>query len=311
MIGKYAAERNGDGYTDSMISSVRVPVPHSCHSRRHRVVLLAGFALAALLAGPDAVRCAEASAGAQVAPGGVVRWSGEGTTACAMEGERWEPRGETCWYPIDLLHPAGPVEVSRWRAGHQEGARVVVTDYPYPVQHIEIKDDSKVNLSSKDLARARREGKAVGALWSRRGPALFDLPLAPPLDPLPEGGRFGSRRFFNGEPRSPHTGADYHAAAGTPVHAVADGVVALAANHFFSGNSVFLDHGDGLITMYFHLSEIDVAEGERVTRGQVLGKVGSTGRATGPHLHFGIRWHGERIDPDMLLDPSAATTVGR
>lgn len=249
-------------------------------------------------------------ADAEVAPGGLVRWSGEGTTACAMEGEHWEARNGTCWYPVDLLHAPGPVQVTRWRSGREEHARVVVTDYPYEVQHIEIADDSQVHLSSKDLARARREGAAVGALWSREGPALFTLPLAPPLEPLPEGGRFGARRFFNGEPRSPHTGSDYHAAAGTPVHAVADGVVALAADHFFSGNSVFLDHGDGLISMYFHLSEIDVAPGERVARGQVLGKVGSTGRATGPHLHFGVRWHGERIDPEMLLDPEEAVTIG-
>jgi len=238
-----------------------------------------------------------------------VRWSGDGTTACGVAGKRWEPVGETCWYPIDLLHAPGPVDVARWRAGAKESARILVTDYPYEVQHIEIADDSQVHLSSADLARARREGRSVGALWSRRGPRRFTLPLAPPLDPLPEGGRFGARRFFNGEPRSPHTGADYHAAAGTPVHAAAAGVVALAANHFFSGNSVFLDHGDGLITMYFHLSEIDVKEGQRVERGQVLGKVGSTGRATGPHLHFGIRWRGERIDPEMLLDPDEAPTV--
>ena len=284
---------------------------------RSRFLPLVPLILVALLGGPGASRSADsaprttASTDVKVPPGGVVRWIGDGTTACAMEGKRWEARGDTCWYPVDLLHAAGPIELARWRAGRRETARVVVTDYPYEVQHIEIADDSKVHLSSKDVARARREGRAVGALWSREGPALFDLPLAPPLDPLPEGGRFGARRFFNGEPRSPHTGADYHAAAGTPVHAAADGVVALAANHFFSGNSVFLDHGDGLITMYFHLSEIDVEEGQRVERGQVIGKVGSTGRATGPHLHFGIRWRGERIDPTMLLDPTAASTVGR
>ncbi len=245
----------------------------------------------------------------RVPPGGLIRWSGEGTTACAMEGEHWESRGDTCWYPVDLLHAAGPLAISRWRSGKKESVQVVVTDYPYEVQHIEIADDSQVNLSSKDLARARREGRTIGALWSREGPALFDLPLAPPLDPMPEGGRFGDRRFFNGQPRSPHTGSDFHAEAGTPVHAAADGVVALASNLFFSGNSVFLDHGDGLITMYFHLSEMEVEEGQRVERGQVIGKVGSTGRATGPHLHFGVRWHGERIDPATVLDPGTAAIV--
>ncbi|HVS16088.1 MAG TPA: M23 family metallopeptidase, partial [Thermoanaerobaculia bacterium] len=88
---------------------------------------------------------------------------------------------------------------------------------------------------------------------------------------------------------------------GTPVLAAGDGVVALADELFFSGNSIFLDHGDGLVTMYFHLHEVFVAPGESVTRGAVIGTVGSTGRSTGPHLHFGARWRGARVDPALLL----------
>jgi len=263
-----------------------------------------------LVAGSSAAAAVSAGDGsATVAPGSVVRWSAEATSACGMGSERWEPVGTTCWYPIDLLHEPGAVELVRWRGGRRETATVHVGEYPYEVQHIELQDDSTVHLSAEDLARARREGRAVGALWSRRGPRLFELPLVAPLDPLPESGRFGARRYFNGEPRSPHTGADYKASAGEPVRAAADGVVALADNHFFAGNSVFLDHGDGLITMYFHLSEIDVEEGSRVERGQVIGTVGATGRATGPHLHFGVRWRGERVDPEMLLRPFAAPAV--
>ncbi|MEM1250263.1 MAG: M23 family metallopeptidase, partial [Acidobacteriota bacterium] len=137
----------------------------------------------------------------------------------------------------------------------------------------------------------------------------FQLPLAQPLERLPRGGRFGARRIINGEPRSPHTGADYAANQGTPVLAAADGVVRLAEEHFFGGNSVFLDHGDGLITMYLHLHEIFVDPGESVTRGSVIGTVGSTGRSTGPHLHFGIRWRGARVDPAFLLQPERISTV--
>lgn len=267
------------------------------------------LALVALAALPAV---AQGSAGAvEVPPGAVVRWSAPGTTACGVEGgsERWEPVGETCWYPVDLLHGEGTVEVVRWRAGERETRDLRVSTYPYEVQHVELDDDSRIHLSQADLARVERENRRIGALWSRRGPRLFELPLAPPLDPLPSGGRFGARRFFNGEPRSPHSGADYGAPAGAPVQAVADGVVALTGDHFFAGKSVFLDHGDGLITMYFHLSEIAVEEGERVERGQVVGNVGSTGRATGPHLHFAIRWRGERVDPGMLLEPSTAPAV--
>lgn len=271
------------------------------------------LALAGGMAVAAPTRAAEPDA--EVPPGGVVQWSGAGTTACGFDSEgvseRWEPLAETCWYPIDLLHEPGSVEVVRWREGMRETAHVHVGDYPYEVQHIELQDDTRVHLSEENLARARREGRAVGALWSRRGPRLFDLPLAAPLDPMPEGGRFGARRFFNGEPRSPHTGSDYKAPAGAPVRAVADGVVALADHHFFAGKSVFLDHGDGLITMFFHLSEIGVEEGERVERGETIGKVGSTGRSTAPHLHFGVRWRGERVDPEMLLRPSTSPSVSR
>jgi murein DD-endopeptidase MepM/ murein hydrolase activator NlpD len=121
------------------------------------------------------------------------------------------------------------------------------------------------------------------------------------------GGRsFGARRFFNDQPRSPHSGIDLRAAAGTPVHAVGAGTVVLAAEHFFGGNSVYIDHGGGLISVSMHLSRMLVKQGERVTPGQVIGEVGATGRVTGPHLHFGVRWHGARVDPGLLLGPVAA-----
>jgi murein DD-endopeptidase MepM/ murein hydrolase activator NlpD len=167
-----------------------------------------------------------------------------------------------------------------------------------------------VDLSAKDLARVERENREIAALWGRRGARRFSLPLAPPLEPLPAGGRFGSRRVINGQPRSPHGGADYTIAAGTPVRAAADGTVALVGDHFFGGRSVFVDHGDGLLTMYFHLSRVDVQAGQELRRGETLGAVGATGRATGPHLHFGVRWRGARVDPAQLLDTGAVTTVG-
>ncbi|MCY3927496.1 MAG: M23 family metallopeptidase [Acidobacteria bacterium] len=128
---------------------------------------------------------------------------------------------------------------------------------------------------------------------------------------MPAGGRFGAKRIINGEPRSPHTGADYAVPRGTPVLAVGDAVVALTGEFFFSGNAVFLDHGNGLISMYFHLHEVFVKQGEEVTRGSRLGSVGSTGRSTGPHLHFGIRWQGARVDPALLLGPAGTIQTVR
>jgi murein DD-endopeptidase MepM/ murein hydrolase activator NlpD len=245
-----------------------------------------------------------------VDPGGLVRWSGPGTERCAMEGESWAPLGDACWYPIDLLRGEGRVIVVRTAAGRRHEAAVRVGEYPYPEQRLTIEDTSKVDLSAADLARVARENRAIGALWSRRTPRRFTLPLAPPLAEPPAGGRFGARRVFNGRPSSPHSGADYSAGAGVRVLAAAPGTVALAADHFFAGNSVYLDHGDGLITMYFHLSAISVAEGQEVAAGQEIGRVGATGRATGPHLHFGVRWRRARVDPAALLGGGRVAVVG-
>lgn len=241
-----------------------------------------------------------------VGPGQLVRWSAPGTVACRHAQTTWEPLGETCWYPVDLLAASGVRVVERRRDGRWESALVRVGEYPYSVQRLEIRDRSKVDLSTGDLERARREGRRVAALWSRVTRRRFTLPLKTPLAQMPVSGRFGARRVINGEPRSPHSGADYRADAGTPVRAAADGTVVLAEEHFFAGNSVFLDHGDGLITMYFHLAEISVASGQDVAAGQTLGRVGSTGRSTGPHLHFGARWRGARVDPELLLHPERA-----
>jgi hypothetical protein len=266
-----------------------------------------GLVMAALAGGVGGA----AGAGPEVAPGTVVVWAGTGIDDCGVGDERWPAFEDGCWFPVDLLVRPGRMVLRRWRGRAEESTPVQVGPYPYAVQRLIIQDDSKVHLSKRDLERVRGEQRRVKALWSREGPRRFALPLAAPLAELPEGGRFGARRVINGEPRSPHTGADFAAAAGTPVLAAADGVVALADDLFFSGNSVFLDHGDGLVTMYFHLSRVEVEEGQEVKRSQELGRVGSTGRATGPHLHFGVRWHGARIDPRLLLgDPARVARVG-
>lgn len=267
-------------------------------SLRFRRALAAPFLALALVAPPAG---AEPVAG--VPPGTVVRWPGEGLESCAMGKTTWAPLDGACLYAIDLLRGEGVVELGRTRGGLSESVSVRVGAYPYPVQTLTL-PKQKVDLTPESLARVQRESREIGRVWGRMGERRFTLPLHPPLDPLPEGGRFGSRRVINGQPKSPHSGADYAAAAGEPILAVADGVVALADEHFFAGNSVFLDHGDGLISMYFHMSRMSVREGETVRRGQVIGEVGATGRVTGPHLHFGLRWHRARIDPALLLgDP--------
>ena len=113
---------------------------------------------------------------------------------------------------------------------------------------------------------------------------------------------FGRRSVFNGQPRSPHSGADFRAATGTPIEAPNDGVVVLAADLYFSGNVVIIDHGWGLYSYFAHLSAIDVADGDRVRKGMVVGKVGATGRVTGAHLHWTVRLNDARVDPLSLLE---------
>ena len=113
-------------------------------------------------------------------------------------------------------------------------------------------------------------------------------------------GNFGKRRVLNGKPKSPHSGVDYSAPAGEKVRAVSSGKVKMADDLYYSGYTVLLDHGGGLVSQYFHLQEITVEEGAAVEAGDLLGRVGSTGRVTGPHLHFGLRLYGRRVDPEGL-----------
>jgi hypothetical protein len=244
-----------------------------------------------------------------IQPGSIIRWAAAETDACGLDGLRFLALDGACYYPIDLLRPEGNVELVRWSGEHRETATVRVSVSDYPIQRLEL-PRHLVELTAEDRARVDRENREIARLWGRTGERQFGLPLSPPLDPLPQGGRFGVRRIINGVSRGPHSGADFGASSGVPVLAVADGEVALVGEHFFGGRSVFLDHGDGLITMYMHLSEVDVTTGEHVSAGQRIGAVGATGRAQGPHLHFGVRWHGARVDPTSLLgDPTRLPEV--
>lgn len=170
----------------------------------------------------------------------------------------------------------------------------------FPTSRLNV-DEKFVDLSKADLRRANEESKEADAIDERISTDIVpDEPFASPI-PGVAGTNFGVRRIFNGEPRSPHSGADLHAAAGTPVHATNRGRVVLAKNLFFTGNTVILDHGLGIDSLYAHLSRIDVKDGEIVTKGTIVGLVGATGRVTAPHLHWGMRVQGARVDPFSLL----------
>ena len=239
------------------------------------------------------------------APGTVVRWRGAGTIRCGMKGRSWAALHGTCYYPIDLEQAPGTrIAITRSGAGRTHLAHITVEAVDYGSEDITLPDIPQANPSPADLRRDARDRAQLAKIFNRReSMAKFTLPLAAPATPLPPEKSFGAKRSFNGKPAAqPHTGVDYATPVGSPIMAVADGTVVMAEDMFFEGNAVFIDHGDGLISMYFHLADIKVTAGEEVKKGHILGRVGSTGRATGPHLFFGIRWHDARIDPHFVLE---------
>jgi len=175
-----------------------------------------------------------------------------------------------------------------------------VNEHAYREQHLEVAQ-SYVSLSQENLDRNTGERKVINAaLNNYRDVPLDELNLTPPVDGR-RSSSFGLRRFFNGEPRNPHSGMDIAAIEGTPISAPRGGLVTSTGAYFFNGNTVFIDHGQGLITMYCHLSEIGVADGQAVDAGETIGLVGKTGRVTGAHLHFGTYLNGTAVDPALLL----------
>ncbi|MEA2080341.1 MAG: peptidoglycan DD-metalloendopeptidase family protein, partial [Pseudomonadota bacterium] len=186
-------------------------------------------------------------------------------------------------------------------SGKDSNRRFSVTDKTYQSQHITIKNKRMVNPEKRDMERIGREQRQIKkalASWNKRSPEtlLFLLPVEGPVS-----SPFGLRRFFNEQARRPHSGLDLAAAEGTPIKAPASGRIADTGDFFFNGNTVFIDHGQGLVTMYCHMSRIDVEPGQQVAAGEVIGAVGKTGRVTGAHLHWGVSLNDARVDPMLFL----------
>ena len=203
--------------------------------------------------------------------------------------------------PGDVLVRASALDKDKRPLTAQQTFRVL--DAHFPVQRLTV-PRAFVELDPATLERVNREKAVLDHLWETVTPErLWRGSFRLPLDGAASAAGFGERRIINGEPRAPHSGTDISAPPGTPVSAANAGTVALVAEHFFAGTSIILDHGFGLYTMYFHLQESLVQAGQRVNRDQLIGRVGSSGRATGPHLHWGARLYGARIDPRELLKP--------
>jgi len=284
------------------LSPPRLRPPHG-----RRYYGLVATLLAAVLGAPGAV-AAELPA-ARPVPGGIAILDVGPATAPApsvlLDTHRVLVRADHGrWFAIvglGLAASPGHAELSvATGAGEPRRVGFDIEPKQYVTQALTV-EPKHVDLSKRDLARYEREKVVLEkafATWSEKAPPV--LLLAAPV-PGVRSSSFGSRRVFNGQARSPHTGMDIAAAAGTEVAAPAAGTVVNTGNYFFNGNTVILDHGQGYLSLYCHLSRVDVKVGERLGPGQVLGLVGATGRATGPHLHFAVMLNRAWIDPELVL----------
>ena len=210
---------------------------------------------------------------------------------------------DSSWFAIigiPLSASLGPRQVIVRSGDTRQEVQYTIGEKQYASQSLKVAP-SLVNLSRADLERVNREKSIIEhamSRWTDEPPQTLRMP-----QPVPgvRSSSFGMRRIFNGESRNPHSGMDIAAPVGTPVHAPLAGTVIDTGKYFFNGNTVFVDHGRGMISMYCHLSAIDVQPGQHVAAGTTLGKVGMTGRATGPHLHWGLSLNRAWVDPELFV----------
>jgi murein DD-endopeptidase MepM/ murein hydrolase activator NlpD len=201
---------------------------------------------------------------------------------------------------IPLSAPLAPRQVIVHSGDARQELQFTIGDKQYASQSLKVAP-GQVNLSQADLERVNREKSVIEHALSRWTDEAPETLLMPQPVPGARSSSFGMRRIFNGESRNPHSGMDIAAPLGTPVNVPLAGTVIDTGNYFFNGNTVFVDHGRGMISMYCHLSAIDVKPGERVAAGATLGKVGMTGRVTGPHLHWGLSLNRAWVDPELFV----------
>ena len=216
------------------------------------------------------------------------------------------PRRDDGWFVVGIgRNDTEPLEFSVKSDKGDYIRKMTVTERKWRVQRIDGLEKNKVSPSPEEQARIGKEFKAIADARKKKTNAVFPLCFIKPVE-----GRissvYGSQRILNGEPKSPHNALDYAAKTGTPITAPADGVVTLAYDEMFlTGKTVLIDHGLGVTTSYSHLSKMSVKEGDIVKRGDKIGEVGATGRATGPHLHWVVSIREKRVDPQVFLENAA------
>ena len=216
---------------------------------------------------------------------------------------------KTGWYALVGLPLDTPVGEQKLDIGLNDSSRPLpfqVAAKDYPVQKLKIANQKMVTPDPEQLARINAERDRQISIRSQ----FREVPVPRTDLALPADGRlssrFGLRRVFNGEPRAPHTGLDVAVPTGTPIRAAADGVVTLVDDFYFNGKTVFVDHGQSFVSMVCHLDKASVEAGQTVRRGEVLGHSGSSGRATGPHLHWSVYLNGAAVDPALFIGPRPA-----
>ena len=244
-----------------------------------------------------------------IRPGEVVVLTVRGTTAPTVVhafGSDWpafaaDDQSARVLIGIDLGTKPGRYDVTITSGQARTSYPLVVSARQFPTRRLSV-DPALVNPPPEAQERIDRESRELAAIW-QASPAerLWDAGFVRPV-PDAANSAFGTHSIFNGEPKSQHTGADFLSPSGRPVRAPNAGRVVIAGDRYFSGNTVVIDHGQGLFSLLAHLSAIDVKPGDLVAAGAVVGKVGATGRVTGPHLHWAVRLHGARVDPLSLLD---------
>jgi murein DD-endopeptidase MepM/ murein hydrolase activator NlpD len=205
---------------------------------------------------------------------------------------------------IPLATKPGPQQLQVETTTGRSQVSFEVTDRKYRTQYLTIKNQRQVDPNPDDVKRIEAEQSRSSAALSRftmEGEPVFAL--SAPVSGV-RSDSYGSRRVFNGQPRNPHSGMDIAAATGTPIRAPAAGTVVEAGDFFFNGNTLYIDHGFGLVTMYCHLNKLGVQAGDRVAKGDLIGEVGATGRVTGPHLHWGVALNRAMVDPALFLPPA-------
>ena len=236
-------------------------------------------------------------------PGGVLIWDiPEMATSVQYKKKPVLIIGSKAFIGIPVFETPGQHNLTYLHDGQRKKHVFEVKDKKYTEQHISIKNNALVDPPQTEIYRIREESKRQRALYNSHSREIkfkerFRMPLEGTITSL-----FGHRRYFNGQPRSPHSGLDIAANEGTPILAPASGEIVLADELYFNGKTLFIDHGQGLVTMYCHMSKLLATRGEIVEQGDQIGLVGSTGRATGPHLHWSVSLNGFRVDPYTLME---------